>query len=206
MSRGHVYEHIRLLTESGREVEIPFLELDEELWDREMKRLTLFIDPGRIKREVRPLEEIGPALVAGKRFALVIDRAPFRKEFRVGPPDRQPPDPAAWKIDAPRAGTRESLTIAFGESLDHALAHRLITLHDSMGAEISGKVDLAKHDERWMFTPDQNWVGGTYSLKIGGILEDLAGNSVGRPFEVDIFEGVERKLPREFVTLPVQIQ
>ena len=31
-------------------IELPFLEIDEELWDPAMMRLTLFIDPGRIKR------------------------------------------------------------------------------------------------------------------------------------------------------------
>ena len=66
MQRGHVYDHIHLLGEAGKPVELPFLELDEELWDPEMTRLTIFIDPGRIKRGVRPLEEIGPALEAGK--------------------------------------------------------------------------------------------------------------------------------------------
>jgi hypothetical protein len=39
-----------------------------------MMRLTLFIDPGRIKRGVLPLEEVGPALEEGKRYTLMIDR------------------------------------------------------------------------------------------------------------------------------------
>ena len=66
MSRGHIYDHIRLLDAQGAPVELPFLEIDEELWNAEMTRLTLFIDPGRIKRGVKPLEEIGPSLVAGQ--------------------------------------------------------------------------------------------------------------------------------------------
>src|SRR4030095_8926491 len=73
MSRGHAYKHTHLRDENGKEIEVPFLELDEELWDPTMTRLTLFIDPGRIKRGVRPLEEVGPALEAGKRYNLVVD-------------------------------------------------------------------------------------------------------------------------------------
>jgi hypothetical protein len=73
MSRGRIYEHIHLRDEAGKDVELPFLEIDEELWDPEMKRLTLFIDPGRIKRGVQPLEEIGPSLEEGHRFTLAID-------------------------------------------------------------------------------------------------------------------------------------
>src|SRR4051812_31998966 len=74
MSRGHIYEYLHLRDEAGKAIELPFLEIDEEFWDRSMMRLTLFIDPGRIKRGVKPLEEIGPALEAGKRYSLRIDR------------------------------------------------------------------------------------------------------------------------------------
>ncbi len=49
MSRGRIYKHIHLKNEAGEEIELPFLEIDEELWDPTMTRLTLFIDPGRIK-------------------------------------------------------------------------------------------------------------------------------------------------------------
>ena len=112
MSRGGIYEHIRLLDASGKAIELPFLEIDEELWDPAMTRLTLFIDPGRIKRGVRPLEEIGPALEEGKAYTLVIDRAAggrggeragggVSQAFSVGPPDRDPPDPAKWKVTPP---------------------------------------------------------------------------------------------------------
>ena len=73
MSRGRIYEHIHLRNDAGKEIELPFLEIDEELWDPTMTRLTLFIDPGRIKRGVLPLEEIGPALETGKNYSLVID-------------------------------------------------------------------------------------------------------------------------------------
>src|SRR5262249_37863415 len=137
MSRGNVYDHIHLRDESGKDVELPFLEIDEELWDTTMTRLTLIIDPGRIKRGVRPLEEIGPAIEAGKSYTLVIGRdwrdgagnplqEDFQKAFTVTPPDREPPDPPHWKIHPPRAGAREPLVVSFPEPMDHALAQRLI--------------------------------------------------------------------------------
>ena len=59
MSRGDSYKHIQLLDEKGKAVELPFLELDEELWDPAGKRFTLFFDPGRIKRGLKPREEVG---------------------------------------------------------------------------------------------------------------------------------------------------
>ena len=74
MSRGEAYRRIHLLDESGKPVAMPFLELEQELWDLTAQRLTVFFDPGRIKREVLPNEEIGPSIVAGRKYTLVIDR------------------------------------------------------------------------------------------------------------------------------------
>ena len=74
MSRGEAYTHIRLLDAAGRAVADPFLELNEELWSGDGRRFTLLFDPGRIKRGLKPREEVGPVLEAGKSYTLVIDR------------------------------------------------------------------------------------------------------------------------------------
>ena len=73
MSRGGVYEHVHIRDAQGRVIDLPFLELDEELWDPAMTRLTLLIDPGRIKRGVKPLEDIGPVFEAGNSYSLTLD-------------------------------------------------------------------------------------------------------------------------------------
>jgi hypothetical protein len=217
MSRGNIYDHIRLRDESGRDVELPFLEIDEELWDATTTRLTLIIDPGRIKRGVRPLEEIGPALEAGKSYTLAIGREwrdgvgnplkeNFQKAFKVAPPDREPPDPARWKIEAPRADSRDPLAVVFPEPMDHALSLRLIRVAGDRGGMVEGKVSLEEQERRWTFTPDNIWRRGRYQLIIHTTLEDLAGNNIGKPFEVDLFEGVERRLPTTTVKLSFEIQ
>jgi hypothetical protein len=217
MSRGNVYDHIRLRDESGKEVDLPFLEIDEELWDTTMTRLTLIIDPGRIKRGVRPLEEIGPALEAGKSYTLVIGRElrdgagimlkeGFQKVFMVAPPDREPPDPARWKVQAPKAGARDPLALIFPEPMENALARRLIRVTGSSGEIVKGKVSLADQERLWTFTPDQVWRSGRYQLLIQTTLEDLAGNNIGKPFEVDLFEGVERRLSTKSVKLSFEIR
>jgi hypothetical protein len=217
MSRGNIYDHIRLRDENGRDVELPFLEIDEELWDVTTTRLTLIIDPGRIKRGVRPLEEIGPALEAGKSYTLAIGREwrdgagnplkeNFQKAFKVAPPDREPPDPARWKVEAPRADSRDPLAVVFPEPMDHALSLRLIRVAGDQGGMVEGKVSLEEQERRWTFTPDNVWRRGRYQLIIHTTLEDLAGNNIGKPFEVDLFEGVERRLPTTTVKLSFEIQ
>src|SRR5688572_28492786 len=98
VQRGEAWTRIHLLKEDGSRVDLPFLEIDHELWDRDNKRLTVLFDPGRIKRGVLPLKDVGPAIETGKSYTLVIDREwidgngvplaePFRKSFRVGPAD-----------------------------------------------------------------------------------------------------------------------
>ena len=217
MSRGHSYEHIRLLDSNGKQVELPFLELDEELWDQTQTRLTLLIDPGRIKRGVLPLEEIGPSLEAGKSYTLAIGRAwqdgngnplkeDFQKHFRVGPPDRTPPDPAQWRIELPKAGTRTPLVVSFPEPLDQALTQRVFSVVAASGAAIAGQVALTEQERRWEFTPVQPWAAGGYHIAIQTTLEDLAGNNIGKPFEVDLFEGVKRHIETQSIKLPFTVR
>jgi hypothetical protein len=217
MNRGYIYDHIHLRNAKGRNVELPFLEIDEELWNQDMTRLTLFIDPGRIKRGVRPLEEIGPALEDGKSFALVIDpawrdatgqplKAGFEKRFRVGPPDRQPPDPAKWKIDPPNSGKRQPLVIKFPEPLDYALALRVIRITDADGKLIAGETTLSDKERRWSFVPASSWNRGRHHLLVQNTIEDLAGNNIGKAFEVDLFDKVERGFTNTSVNLPFMIR
>jgi len=216
MSRGHIYDHLHLRDESWKEVEIPFLEIDEELWNPTMTRLTLFIDPGRIKRGVQPLEEVGPALQEGKRYTLVIDQAwqdgagsrlkePFEKTFKVGPPDRDPPDPRRWQIQPPKPESPAPLAITFSEPMDRALAERVIRVITDTGAPVEGKAGLEDQERRWNFVPSAPWKRGSYQILIEATIEDLAGNNIGKPFEVDLFENVQRRMTNSTVRLPFEI-
>jgi hypothetical protein len=195
MRQGESYRFVHLVAIGAGEVELPFLELAEELWDPGGRRLTLLFDPGRIKRGLVPHEEVGVALRAGTRYALVVDRtwrdargAPLvegaRKEFRALTPDRSSPSPAQWRVSAPEAGTREPLVLRFPEPLDRALLHRLVWVEDESGDAVPGTVDTRDHETRWLFVPDHPWRSGSHEVRVDPALEDLAGNSVGRPFEV----------------------
>ncbi len=195
MSRGEAYHRVRLLDGSGHAVERPFLELGEELWDPEMIRLTLLFDPGRIKRGLKPREDEGPILEAGKPYTLVIDAdwpdasnrplgAGFRKSFRAGPPDEAQPVATLWTFEAPTAGTRGPLVVRFPESLDHAMLGRAISVLVGEG-RVVGRVEVGERERSWRFVPDRVWPDGPIRLQVDPELEDLAGNSLARPFEVD---------------------
>lgn len=217
MSRGKAYGHVRILDASGQALRAPFLELGEELWDPSGTRLTLLLDPGRIKRGLVPREEEGPILETGKAYTLVIDRQwpdaegqplreVFRKTFQAGASDETQPDPKTWKIASPTAGSSDALSLTFPEPLDRAMLDRAIVVHDADGHTLPGRLEVNPEGTRWQFRPEHPWTAGTVQLLIDAELEDLAGNSIARPFEIDVLGPVTRRKETPTVTLPVPIR
>lgn len=216
MLRGESYRNIHLLRSDGTEVDLPFLELDEELWDPERKRFTLFFDPGRIKRGLKPREELGPSLIEGESYTLLIQRdwkdakgnilvEDYRKNFRVGPPDDETPNPENWEMQIPVAGTRDPLALIFPEPLDHALLEHQIQVTGDNARVLAGEVTISGEEQRWAFVPEAAWMPGPHRIVVDTWIEDLAGNIIGRPFEVDVFNQVERNAASESVTLRFEV-
>lgn len=196
MRRGQIYRFIHLVDASGDEVNAPFLELEPELWDSEGKRLTLFFDPGRIKRGLRPNLDLGTPLKAGNNYSLEFDRdmkdmsgatlrSAHRKSFRVTPADRRSPDAADWQVAQVTARTREALVLHLGEALDHALLKRMIQVVGPDGRTVVGQSSVSEESATWSFLPERPWAPGGYRLRINPLLEDLAGNMMHRLFDDD---------------------
>lgn len=78
--------------------------------------------------------------------------------------------------------------------MDYALATRVISVRNAGGQVVPGEVSLAEEERVWMFRPEASWRGGTYRLVAQTTLEDLAGNNIGKAFEVDEFERVQRRI------------
>ena len=193
MSRGQAYECIRLYRGS-KLVTNPFLELGEELWDQQQKRFTLFLHPGRIKRGLKPNEDIGPPITGGEEYRLVIDpqwespegkslASKFVKKFSVQSSDREQPNPAEWKIETPKKSSRDPVVLRFHESLDHAMLQRVLEVLDIEDISIPGKIQIGENEKSWAFVPERPWDAGVYRIEIETILEDLCGNSLDKPFE-----------------------
>jgi hypothetical protein len=217
MSRGGSYQYVHLLDGSGDEVHLPFLELDEELWDPTGTRFTLLFDPGRIKRGLKPREEVGPTLVEGQSYTLVIDRdwrdaagnplvESVRKSFDVGPPDDKQPDPNTWTFTAPMGRTAGPLVVNFPEPLDHAMLQRGLAVTDPSDRPVPGQVSVERGEMRWRFTPSRAWLPGRFTLVIDTSLEDLAGNSIARPFEVDVTRKIEGAARADTFTISFEIK
>ena len=216
MARGEAYRHIHLLDAEGVEVELTFLELDQELWTRDFRRFTILFDPGRIKTGLVPNLEEGRALVPGRSYTLVIGSAwrdansqplasEYRKTFRAGPFDDVAPDISTWRLGVPDAGTINAVTVEFPEPMDRGLMDRLITIVDSVGETLQGSVEVDREETRWLFVPADPWEPGDYALVAGTELEDLAGNALNGLFEVDVFEVDETEAVAETESLTFSI-
>lgn len=196
MSQGRVHERVRLLHADGEPVESPFVAPERELWSPDGTRLTLFFDPGRIKRGVGPNLEAGPPLRAGGRYRLEIDHEladargvplvrDYFKELTVSAPDRDQPRTEEWRLEPPRSST-DPVRLDFPEPLDHGLLTGLLFVLDESGAPVEGETTVHRGETAWSFRPRSGWGEGVYRVRVSTLLEDLGGNSLRRPFEVAI--------------------
>ena len=216
MGRRSGIEHVALLDEHGKEVEGPFLPLDYEFWNADRTRFTVFFDPGRVKKGILPNKQMGRALEPGRTYTLLVRaewqdanglplKEPYRRSFRVGPADTQPLDTAQWRIDSPPAGGQTPLVVSFPEPVDHGLLFRALGVRRA-GKIVDGDVTVDADETRWSFTPHQPWGAGAYDLLALSILEDRAGNQIGRAFEVDNFDTVDKGPDPCTVMLPFRVQ
>jgi len=196
MKSGDAYKHVHLINEQGFEEDASILEIPQELWNRDRTRLTLLLDPGRIKRDLAPNLQMGAPLKQSEKYTLQIDSlwkdkngkyltSVFSKEFFVVSADRSSPDPNNWKIIIPASNARDKLQIHFSEPMDHALLQRMIKIIDKENITILGEISIIDEERKWYFTPDHNWNKGDYFIIVDVNLEDLAGNNLRRVFDVD---------------------
>ena len=198
MLQGDIFDFFSLFDRTtGTPVPRPFRHT--ELWSPDERRLTLWFHPGRQKTGVNLNVELGAILQEGHEYELRVNpewtsrkgvpfAGPTSKSFRAGPPDRLQPDPESWLLELPTAGSSTPLRCDMQEPLDWALAHRLVQVEGPLpgSSPLAGEIMLVADDRVWQLTPAEPWRAGDYRLAVGVLLEDLAGNSVARPFEVDV--------------------
>ena len=215
MSQGEAARHLHLVDAAGKELPAVFLP-GEELWDPGFRRLTMTLDPGRIKRGLTSNEAMGPPLTEGRAYTLLVDREwqdargvamtqSYRKQFRGGPAERTRPDPKQWKIAAPKAHSADALVITFPKALNYVLASRMLSVADAAG-NVAGTAKVENGETEWRFTPQRPWQPGAYKLVVDTALEDRAGNSIEHAFDIDVFERVDRRIETRTASLDFAIQ
>jgi hypothetical protein len=174
-----------------------FLAAEPELWDRERQRLTLLLDPGRIKRGLAPHQEAGYPLIEGVPVIVTIIsefrdaagrplRADAQRRYQIGPPVRVRVVPSKWRCYYPAAGSMDPLIVEFDRPLDHALLQHSLWVNRADGRALAGRGSVGPGERSWRFEPQAPWEKGQHQLVIDSWLEDLAGNSLIRVFDRDL--------------------
>lgn len=197
MSDGNAYDYLQLIATNGDTIKAPFLDLKPLLWNEDRTRLTLWFDPGRVKRELLRHQKLGAPLEQGKNYTLHISKnwkdangyslaTAYHKKIEVIEADRLSPIPKNWEITAPLPNSTQPVTIHFGEALDHALVTKSLTVYTKKGKIVKGKITLKNKEQTWYFTPTEPWIPNPYRIQIKANLEDLAGNNLNRLFDRDL--------------------
>ena len=187
-------ESVVLLDDNGAQVNGVFLATNQELWSPDRQRLTLLLDPGRVKSGLAAHELMGRAQVPERSYTLDVSStaqdaagcklgADTSYSFTVTEPDVATPDPAAWNLSTPRLGSRDALNVDLGSTHDHlSMAYR-VRIVDDDALFVPGALALGPEVNSWQFTPRDPWKAITYELIVDERLEDVAGNRPGVLFD-----------------------
>jgi hypothetical protein len=190
-----LFKHLAIIDHKGKEIEEPWL--IDEIWDEENNCLILYIHPGRIKWGVELRELMVPVLYEKRSYALVV-RGEWTdlegnkigkdtiKKFRTTPEDRVRIELSEWKLTAPTAGTRDAVVLTLSKSVDYRSLHTGLTVRNARGQSIAGTIAIGKDEMSWRFTPTQPWQAGLHQVSVSPDLEDVAGNTPSRPFDMDL--------------------
>ncbi len=216
MQEGISLQHIALLDEHKDTMQATFLDLQPELWNEDRTILTLWLDPGRIKRDLIPNKKMGNPLKSGSSYTLIVSnnwksaaglalQQTFTKQFVVTERDGTSPDINQWKILLPAAATNQPLQVFFNEPLDYFLLQETIQVMDNLNNKVAGKLVIDKEEKSIKFIPADNWHKGVYTIQVQSILEDAAGNNLNRLFDRDTWLKNAKKDQQIFIR-PFKIQ
>jgi hypothetical protein len=88
--------------------------------------------------------------------------------------------------------------------MNYPLLQRMLQVSSGHGS-VAGTVSVARQETQWRFTPREPWKPGDYQLVVDTGIEDLAGNHVGQPFDIDVFEHVTEHITTNSVSLPFSV-
>lgn len=212
-------DYIKVVNLNTQKEEFIFLSLETELWNAAHTELTLWLDPGRIKKDLIPNKTLGIPIREGNRYELRIspdwsdaEGVPLGKEslkkMVVGKRETQIPTTKYWKFTAiPPSETGEALDIHFGKPMDLMLTAKSLEIVDANQQTVAGDFIVNDHTASTIiFIPKKVWKKGKYTLLVERTFEDLAGNNMFRLFDTDLQQyqdKTDRSLTKE---IPFTIQ
>ncbi len=197
MQEARSAQHIVLIKNNKDTLTNVFLDLQPELWNDTRTVLTVWLDPGRIKRDLQPNLRLGNPLQEKNKYTLLVTNGwkgangislqkDFTKQFVASKRDSLSPVPHNWDLEIPKTNTKDEFKIDLKEPLDHFLLEESLQVVTDKNIPVKGKWVIDKDDRHCAFIPTETWSAGNYILVIASRLEDLAGNNLNRPFDRDI--------------------
>ena len=216
-SRGGL-DFVHLLDEAGQEVDGSVPAARRRVLERRSHALHGVLRSGppearhRADRRHGPLADGGQVVHAGGRRRVArrqwlaaeaavsaarsrsVRRTSGRSIRRRGRSTRRPPARSA------------PLTVAFPEPLDHGLLLRALGVLAPDGKPLEGEVVVGASELTWAFTPPSRGRPARYNIVAFAMLEDLAGNRIGRAFEVDQFDRTDKSGEPEKTLIPFVVK
>lgn len=179
---------LSLKDEAGQSIAHPFLVLSQELWSPDRRRLTVLMEPGRLKRGMGGDPSHEPALVEGRCCSLEVEAFDqiTRYAFEVGERVSTPLDEASWRVTPPEAGAHEAVVVAFDRVMDNALCEDELAVFGPAGAIVPLRASLGKEGRCASLVPEHPWCAGAHRLLFSSRLEDVCGNRLGEALDHDL--------------------
>ena len=178
-------DHLWLLDDGEQVVRDPFLVLSQELWSLDGRRLTVLMEPGRIKRGLGADPVHQPALVVGQTYSLLVTarRQTARHTFRVSDPVLQAIDETHWRLVSPTVGSLDPAAVHFDRVMDAALCEDETAVLTPSGEVWQTRVSLTPDGTAMRLVPRDPWGAGRHRLIVSDRLEDVCGNRLGEALD-----------------------
>lgn len=192
MQEMGIYNHIHITNEKGNKLDKVFYEHGVEFWNADRTKVTLIIDPARVKQGLIAFNQLGRHFEENQTYHLVVDsllldfnnqslKSSKKKTFVTSKEDFKTPDPKNWKIGNVKPSTSEPLIIIFDDKTDHISALESMIIIQNQ-EKINGRWKMI-NDTTVQFTPDKKWNSGVYTIKVHSSFEDLVANSIYEIFD-----------------------
>lgn len=203
------FDKVQVLDETGKIK--PKVWKEKSYWLDSAKHLVLMIHPGRIKRGIDYLKELGPVFEPGKKYTILLTtelkdqygrplQKEYRKTFTIIPPDRAIPKLLQTNFKKPKLNTQDPLQFCFSEPMDYGLVCTEIKVFNAHNQLVEGKF-YPVNDMAWNFIPKQTWKNEQYTVEFNATIADLASNHLNRPFEVKDITAYDNK-PIKWSVIP----
>ncbi len=184
-------DQLWLLDEEEQVVRDPFLVLSQELWSLDGFRLTVLMEPGRIKRGLGTDPSHDPVLIVGRTYSLLVTALgqTARHTFRVSDPVLEAVNETFWRLVSPTAGSLDPAVVHFDRVMDAALCEDEIGVLTPSGEVVQTSVLLAPDGTTAQLIPSHPWRTGENYLVVSQRLEDVCGNRLGEALDHDLSAG-----------------